>query len=239
MLAHLDWSAMLAPDNVIWTALTTRQSRFAQVSGLARRFPEEVSVLGAVGEHSDAAYSSLARLTGEKPVGLFLPSDQPPKGWSVISIVRLMQMSCENGCTLPSTPTDEPGWVELSAADSPEMVKLAELTRPGPFGRRTRELGRYIGIRQESKLVAMAGERLCVPGFTEVSAVCTHPDYAGRGYARRLMSELMQRIVERDERPFLHVRNENTRAIELYRQLGFRESAQLYYAVVRCDQAPA
>lgn len=225
---------MPALNNVIWSALTTRQSRFAEVSGLARRFPEDVSILGAVREHSDAAYSSMARLTNGRPVGLFLPSDQPPAGWSVISIVRLMQMVSENGCMPLSMPTDVSSLIELSGAESPEMVALTELTRPGPFGRRTHELGRYIGVRQAGKLVAMAGERLCLPGFTEVSAVCTHPDYAGRGYARLLMMELMQRIFDRKERPFLHVRNENTRAIELYRQLGFRESAQLYYAVIKC-----
>ncbi len=98
------------------------------------------------------------------------------------------------------------------------MVALAELTKPGPFGTRTRELGEYLGVRQSHRLVAMAGERLHLPGYTEVSAVCTHPDYQGRGYARELMSILMRRIMKRGETPILHVRQENVSAIHLYRE---------------------
>lgn len=113
------------------------------------------------------------------------------------------------------------------------MLALAQLTKPGPFGLRTRELGTYIGIRQNGQLVAMAGERLRVPGFTEISAVCTHPDHLGRGYAATLMTELMHRIRSRGEVPFLHVREDNTRAIPIYERLGFRKRVLLHFAVVR------
>ena len=122
---------------------------------------------------------------------------------------------------------------ELGPRDSPEMVELTTLTKPGPFGSRTHELGYYVGIRQEGKLVAMAGERLKVPGYTEVSAVCTHPDYLGRGYAGALMTEVMQQIRERGETPFLHVRADNARAIALYERLGFRIRHRGYFAVLR------
>jgi predicted GNAT family acetyltransferase len=145
-------------------------------------------------------------------------------------------MVCEDEGQLRPPPVDSPRFVELSAPESPEMVALAELTRPGPFGRRTHELGRYIGIRHAGALAAMAGEHLRLPGFTEVSAVCTHPEHVGRGYARLLMTELMRCILQRGERPFLHVRNDNTYAIELYRRLGFRERVQLYYAVMRAGE---
>jgi predicted GNAT family acetyltransferase len=118
---------------------------------------------------------------------------------------------------------------------SPEMLGLTALTKPGPFDKRTHELGRYVGIFREGKLVAMAGERLKVPGFTEVSAVCTHPEHAGRGYARVLMTEVMQGIWKRGEVPFLHVREDNAAAIKLYERLGFRKRVVRHLAVIRKD----
>ncbi len=120
---------------------------------------------------------------------------------------------------------------ELGVADVAEMMDLTALTKPGPFNRRTHELGTYLGIRRGGKLVAMAGERLKVPGHTEVSAVCTHPDHTGHGYARILMMEVMRRIRRRGETPFLHVREDNVRAIELYRRLAFETRAQVHLAV--------
>ena len=113
------------------------------------------------------------------------------------------------------------------------MMELTALTKPGPFNRRTHELGTYLGIRREGKLVAMAGERLKIPGHTEVSAVCTHPEHTGHGYARILMMEIMRRICSRGETPFLHVREDNVRAIELYQRLGFRQRVLLHFAVLR------
>lgn len=113
------------------------------------------------------------------------------------------------------------------------MIELTALTKPGPFGSRTHELGTYLGIRPQGKLVAMAGERLKVPGHTEVSAVCTHPEHTGKGYAAILMAEVMRRIRERGETPFLHVRADNGRAIEIYKRLGFRERKLGHFAVLR------
>jgi predicted GNAT family acetyltransferase len=113
------------------------------------------------------------------------------------------------------------------------MIALAALTKPGPFDRRTREFGDYIGIRREGKLVAMAGQRLHVPGYREVSAVCTHPDHLGQGYARALMLEIMRRIIADNETPFLHVRSLNTRAIDVYRRMGFIERRSIQLAILR------
>ena len=121
----------------------------------------------------------------------------------------------------------------MGAEDAREMVELATLTKPGPFGLRTHELGTYVGIRCEGKLVAMAGERLKVLGYTEISAVCTHPDHTGKGYARVLMEEIMRGIGERGEIPFLHVRRDNTRAVALYERLGFGTRSTVHYAVLR------
>jgi predicted GNAT family acetyltransferase len=127
----------------------------------------------------------------------------------------------------------EPAILELGQQDSAEMVELATLTKPGPFASRTHELGTYLGIRRDGKLVAMAGERLKLPGHTEVSAVCTHPEHTGHGYAGILMTEVMRRIVARGETPLLHVREDNVRAIGLYERLGFRTRVRLYLALLR------
>ncbi len=113
------------------------------------------------------------------------------------------------------------------------MIELTALTKPGPFGSRTHELGYYVGIHSDGKLVAMAGERLKVPEHTEVSAVCTHPEHTGNGYAAALMMEVIRRIQERGEIPILHVRQDNLRAIDLYKRLGFRERWHGHFAVLR------
>ncbi len=131
---------------------------------------------------------------------------------------------------LPPSSID---FIELTDDDIPEMIALTALTKPGPFDARTREFGDYIGIRREGKLAAMAGQRLHVPGYREVSAVCTHPDYLGQGYARALMLEIMRRIIASGETPFLHVRSLNTRAIDVYRRMGFIERRSIELAILR------
>ena len=149
--------------------------------------------------------------------------------WTLLELVPMPQM-IYTPCKLPPRATE---FIELTAADAPEMLALATLTKPGPFGARTGELGDYIGIRRDGKLAAMAGERLRAPGFTEVSAVCTHPDHLGHGYATGLMVEVMQRILARGETPFLHVRGQNRRAIDLYRRLGYTERHIFQLAILR------
>jgi len=223
-------------DNVIWNALTTRQANFAESFLDARRFFRDVTALGAFHEPTDRGYESLAGLVGTRGTGaLFLEKPYEPRpGWNLIADAPLLQMVCTNGSAhVPSQRDSGSAIVELTPADSPEMVELAALTKPGPFGTRTHELGTYLGIRHEGKLVAMAGERLKVPGYTEVSAVCTHPEHTGRGYAGTLMMEVMRRIRQRCEIPFLHVRQDNVRAIQLYKRLGIAERIVLYLAVVK------
>jgi ribosomal protein S18 acetylase RimI-like enzyme len=227
-------------DNVIWQALNTRDAEFAESFDEARRFVREVGPLAAFREHGSRGYASLARLveTGGT-IGLFL--DEPYEsraGWDFVAGAPLLQMVADDGGAAPARPDAGAGLpipelIELGPQDSPEMIELTVLTKPGPFGSRTHELGTYLGIRSEGKLVAMAGERLKVPGHTEVSAVCTHPDHTGKGYAVVLMTEVMKRIRERGETPFLHSREDNVRAVAIYKRLGFRERKLGHFAVLR------
>jgi len=222
-------------DNVIWQALTTRHARFAESHGEARRFVREVGPLGAFREYGPQGYESLAGLVGDGgTVGLFLDDPYEERsGWNFVVGAPLLQMIADNGTEPKNSRDPNLELVRLDKSDSPEMIELTALTKPGPFGTRTHELGTYLGIRDGGKLVAMAGERLKVPGHTEVSAVCTHPEHTGKGYARILMTEIMKGIRERGETPFLHVRGDNTRAIEIYKLLGFRERKLGHFAVLR------
>jgi predicted GNAT family acetyltransferase len=224
-------------DNVIWKALNTSQAHLGVGRGAARKFHKDVSLLGGFSEPQDEAYDALAGLVdvGER-VGLFLEADpKPPSNWKIVASVPLLQMLHENGT---STASDELiGFQQLGEADVPEMLALTKLTKPGPFTTRTREMGDYFGIRKDGALVAIAGERLRLPGFTEVSAVCTHPDHLGQGYAARLIGLLLGRIQRRGERAFLHVREDNTRAVGLYERLGFRKRTLLKYALLSKESA--
>ncbi len=132
-----------------------------------------------------------------------------------------------------SAPAHDEAIVELGDPQAAEMLELATLTKPGPFIARTHVLGGFVGIRKEGRLVAMAGERFKLDGFTEVSGVCTHPDYRGRGYAGLLSRIVAARIQERGEVPILHAYVTNTKAIRLYEQLGFAIRTTLQGAVFR------
>ncbi|HTW31131.1 MAG TPA: GNAT family N-acetyltransferase [Candidatus Sulfotelmatobacter sp.] len=221
-------------ENVIWQALTTRQAHFAEAYGEARRFMREVTLLSAFREPSDEGYQSLADLVGANgTAAVFLDEPyQELKGWEVVATAPLLQMVSQDDGTASniSLPHEI---IELGPPDSAEMIQLTSLTKPGPFGKRTHELGNYVGIRKDGKLVAMSGQRLQVPDYTEVSAVCTHPEHTGNGYAAALMLEVMRRIRERGETPFLHVRGDNARAIALYERLGFRTRKRGHFAVLR------
>jgi ribosomal protein S18 acetylase RimI-like enzyme len=222
-------SGVVLLDNPMWSALTTDQAQLAQGGNLAKRFPRDVASFAAIPHQSAAAYQALGEILKGDVAAFFLDSRPvPPPSWSVVASGEVYQMVCE--APLPAQPSLS--LRKLSEADIPEMLALTKLTEPGPFLPRTIEMGDYFGIHESGSLVAMAGERLKLTGYTEVSAVCTRPDYRGRGYGSTLMSVVMEGITNRGETPFLHVRTDNP-AQSLYQKLGFQVRALLHLAVIR------
>lgn len=222
-------------DNLIWNSLGTRHSCFCKSSGNARKFIDEISPLGAFqGDENEAMISFAEIVPVGVTLGLFLFNEfEPRDGWEIVACVPLLEMVRDP--TVPLNFVDSDRIVVLGDEDAAEMRELVELTKPGPFGSRTHHLGCYYGIRCESsgRLISVSGERMKVPGYTEVSAVCTHPDYLGKGYARTLMGKVIGGIEKRGERALLHVRANNDRAIRLYEQLGFSQRWSGYYALLR------
>jgi predicted GNAT family acetyltransferase len=229
-------SGVFLLDNPIWSALTTEQSQLAQGSSLARRFPKDVAPFAAMPDQSLAAYQALEQMLEGDTAALFLDAAPIlPTSWSMVVSGEMYQMVCEaHPPAQPNLPLRK-----LSEADIPQMLALTKLTEPGPFLLRTLDLGAYYGIHESGQLVAMAGERLKLTGYTEVSAVCTHPDYRGRGYSQALVSAVIAGIMSRGETPFLHVRTDNP-AQYLYQKLGFRVRAPLHLAVIKsCPPQPS
>jgi ribosomal protein S18 acetylase RimI-like enzyme len=222
-------SSIVLLDNPVWSALTTDQANFAHGGTLAKRFPRDVSPFAAMQDQTGAAYRELEETLAGEVAALAL--DTPPflpANWSMVHSGEMCQMVFE------AEPPAQPDMSlrKLSVAEVPEMLALTKLTEPGPFLPRTIELGSYFGIYDSGVLVAMAGERFKLPGYTEVSAVCTHPDFRGRGYSNALMSAVMAGIMNRGQIPFLHVRTENP-ALLLYQKMGFRVRVQLHLAVIK------
>ena len=228
--ADTSFTDILLLDNPIWHALSTEQSALAQGNRLAKRFPIDVAPFGGLIDQSAAAYDALEEILPGAVTALALDAEPVlPRNWEMLQSGEMYQMIYE----APAYADDKPIFRELTEADVPEMLALTKLTEPGPFLPRTIELGAYLGVFDAGSLVAMAGERLHLTGFTEISAVCTHPQHRGRGYGNALLSALIARIMRRGETPFLHVRTGNVTAIRLYEKLGFRVRAQLHLAVIR------
>jgi predicted GNAT family acetyltransferase len=222
-------------DHPIWAALTTRHAALARTSGLARRYASDVSPLAGLSAPTTAAFADLAALVGpEEHVGLMTPEPlQVPGDWQVSRSRPIEQMICTEltvytGLARPSFSTP----VALGAADVPEMLALAAATEPGPFLPETIRMGRYFGTRSgDGRLIAMAGERLKLNGFTEISAVCTHPDFRGQGHARALVEFLVAETLAEGNVPFLHVKEENG-ARFLYEKTGFRVRRTMQLTVI-------
>jgi ribosomal protein S18 acetylase RimI-like enzyme len=206
-------------DNPAYSSLTGPHAHFAERRGNALRYPVDVSPFVALPEAPDAQdWADMAALAGP---GAIIPlagvATPPPDGWDLVFRGEGVQLVDDGVAAV----ADEEA-VRLTPADVPQMLALVERTKPGPFLSRTIELGTYLGLRRDGELIAMAGERLHPPGWTEISAVCTDPAYRGQGLATRLVYAVAHGIRARGETPFLHAAADNTNAIRLYESIGFR-----------------
>ena len=215
-----------ALDNPIWSALISAQSHFAIGGPLAKRYPAEVAPFIAVPEPSAAAARACAELVlpGEI-VNIVSVTPKLDAGWELLATGNIAQMVWRPDAAAPDE--DMSGITPLTDADTPDMLALTALVFPGYFRSRTPEMGEYFGIRQDGRFAAMSGERMKLHGYDEISAVCTHPDFTGRGYAARLINLLVARQLRRGITPFLHVNETNSRARSLYARLGFADRALL------------
>jgi predicted GNAT family acetyltransferase len=206
-------------DNPVYASLCGAHARFAQVRGRARRYPVDVAPFLALPSPPSAQdWRDAAGLVAPGTyAAVQYSSAELPDPWQAVEAFDLVQMIGER-----VTGVDCSEAIPLGAADVPEMLELATQTEPGPFLTRTIELGDYLGIRCDGTLVAMAGERFHLDGWTEISAVCTKPDHRGRGLASQLIGALIAGIHFRSQGVFLHVLSTNTGAIQLYEELGFR-----------------
>jgi len=213
-------------NNPIWSALTSAQAHFASGGPLAKRYPAEVAPFIAVSEPTPAAAAALAELVSPgEVVNIVSVTPKLEDGWELLATGNIVQMIWREDAPVPEE--DMTGILPLSDADTPDMLELTALVFPGYFRRRTPEMGEYFGIRQDGLFAAMAGERMKLHGHEEISAVCTHPNFTGRGLAARLINLLVAKQLKRGIVPFLHVNETNARARALYVRLGFADRALL------------
>jgi predicted GNAT family acetyltransferase len=221
-------------DNPAWAALTTHQAHLAVGGDLARRYPETLTPIAAVGRSDRAALEELVTLVAAGD-WISMPATlegieslvRPPL--TVTLTKRLVQMVCGHQVAAPRRDVE---LSVLSEPDIPEMVALAAVTHPGPFRSHTYRFGTYLGIRINGVLAAMGGQRMHLPGYREISAICTHPDFRGHGYARVIVARLVHAVFDEGLTPFLHVEEQNQGAQALYTSLGFVTRARLPLVVV-------
>ena len=236
---HFESEALL--DNPIWNSLATRHSHLAIGAdighGLARRYHADIGPLSAVQELTSEAYADLAAIVPEGDVAvLFLENSlEIPAGWQLLRDGTLVQMVCP---TAPDRPSLAEAILPMTSTDFPEMVTLARLTEPGPFRDHTANLGGFVGIRVNGRLAAMAGQRLAPTGFAEVSAVCAHPDFRGRGYAQALVAAVTRNIHSEGRMPFLTSFEANVGAVRIYQQVGFFHRRTFQLAVLKPPSPP-
>ncbi len=221
-------------DNPAWTALRTNHAHLAAGGNRVRRYPDHLAPIAGIGRADAATLDDLAALVPENdwismPATLEGVAGMVRAPLRVTLAKRLVQMVCTQLVEVPPIGAE---LCVLSDRDADEMVALAHLTHPGPFRSHTYTFGLYLGIRVDGVLAAMGGQRMHLPGYREVSAICTHPDFRGRGYAKLIVSRLAAAIFGEGLTPFLHVQEENAAAQALYCSLGFVERARLPLVVV-------
>lgn len=215
-------------NNPVYHALLSGDRHFNLGNGKVQYFDEQVSPFVGFEEGFEKGFSDLFELLPARRKILYaIPSFiNRPTGWEILHEIKGLQFVYEKGGRIK---TESSNIIPLTAKHVEQMMCLAQLTKPGPFGKRTIEFGSYFGIFDNDRLVAMTGQRLHVENYTEISAVCTHPDHLGKGYAYNLLQHQMQIILELGQQPFLHVREDNLRAIAIYERLGFAISRPMNF----------
>ena len=211
-------------DRPIWSALASRHAHLSEGGSLAKRYQPTVSAFAATMDDTASSLQALFDLSSDGRSLLFLQADtvKVPAGMTIVSAAAAVQMIASH----PSTVEQDDRIALLGEADIPAM-------QPGPFTARALELGAFWGVKEDGRLLAMAGERMKPQGFSEISGVCSHPDARGRGLAKRLSMFVAGRIIERGEEPFLHAYATNTAAIALYESIGFSVRSAMRVAVLQ------
>lgn len=218
-------------DRPAWSALTSRHAALSQGGELARRYDPTIVPFAAACADSEESLQALGELPGPDESLVFVQADPIvlPRGFVATLTADGVQMILKR---VPPKVSDE-RIERLTEADAAEMLDLATLTKPGPFTLRAQALGEFWGIKVDGRLAAMAGERMKADGFTEVSGVCTHPDFQGRGLGKLLSIFMTHRVLDRGETPFLHAFATNKAAIALYESIGFELRSMMNVAAIR------
>lgn len=222
-------------DNPIWESLVSQHRPLALRQGAVARYPADVApFLGVTADCTDADAALATLVAPDETVLLLGPTPSVPGGWRLEGPTLLAQMVCP----APQAALDDAQIIALSEAHRADVLALTALVYPHYFRPHTMDLGRYFGIYQDGRLAAMIGERMSMDDWVEISAVCIHPDFNGRGYARQLLVWLSNDNLERGRTPFLHVSQANHRAIRLYEQNGYRLRREIpFWSLRRIDGA--
>ncbi|OED01638.1 MULTISPECIES: GNAT family N-acetyltransferase [unclassified Rhizobium] len=221
-------------DRPIWSALETAHASLSEGNALARRYPPSIVPFAASADNSPESLEALARLPLGEEVMAIVEAEPiiAPEGLVTLSSARLVQMMAER----PSERVSDSRVMPLTEADAADMLALATLTKPGPFTLRAQSLGSFWGVKIDGRLVAMAGQRMRQTGFAELSGLCTHPDFQGRGLGTLLFRFVAGEIAARGETAYLHAYVTNAPAIALYEAMGFRIRSEMNFSVVKRQQ---
>jgi len=219
-------------DNPAWGALVSGNSQLAYGNKNVKYFDANVSPFVGLRETTEDNFRILYELIPHNGTVCFAtPVKKPiPYPWGTVHCIEGLQMIYRGD--VQSEDVDL-AVVSLTREHVPQMIELTKLTKPGPFGNRTIEFGHYEGIFDGDQLIAMTGQRFHIDQYMEISAVCTHPDYRGKGYARQLMIRQINRIIAASGVPFLHVRYGNDNAIRVYEDLGFIKRTDMIFYFLR------
>jgi predicted GNAT family acetyltransferase len=215
-------------NNPVFNALISGDAHLNFGTGEVKFFEKDVSPFAGFRDGYKNGFDDLYQLLPDGRNILYATREKitEPRGWKLITQIEGTQFILDSKKTIGNRFIVP---VRLDSRHADEMVKLAALTKPGPFDIRTIEFGNYFGIFENEQLVAMTGQRLHVSNFTEVSAVCTHPQYTGKGYAGILLEHQLDLIINNGQHPFLHVRSDNDRAISLYERIGFKSNGSMNF----------